>query len=146
MPPGDASSTGAGEEAVHRERARKVELVTSRLLRVGVVASLVVVVAGIVLSFVQNPSYLSSSERLGGLIGPGASFPHTIPAVLQGLGQGQGQAVVMAGLFLLIATPVLRVGGLILAFAYQRDRVFVAITTVVLGLLLASFLVGRAGG
>ena len=146
MAPGNGSGTGTGAEATHRERARKVELVTSRLLRVGVVASLVVVVAGIVVSFVQNPSYLSSSEGLEGLIGPGARFPHTLPAVLRDLGRGHGQAMVMARLFVLIATPVLRVGGLILAFAYQRDRLFVAITPVVLGLLLASCLVGRAGG
>lgn len=146
MLPGDALLGRAREEAADRERARKVELMTSRLLRIGVVASLVVVVVGIVVSFVQHPSYLSSSEKLGGLIGPSASFPHTIPAVLRGIGRGHGEAIVMAGLFLLIATPVLRVAGLIIAFAYQRDRVFVAVTSLVLALLLASFLVGRAGG
>lgn len=145
MPP-DALPEPAAEEAIALERARAVELVTSRLLRVGVVTSLVVVVAGIVVSFLQHPSYLSSREQLEGLIGPGASFPHTIPAVLAGLESGHGPAIVMAGLFLLIATPVLRVAGLVLAFAYQRDRVFVVITSVVLALLLVSFLVGRAGG
>jgi uncharacterized membrane protein len=52
----------------------------------------------------------------------------------------------MAGLLLLIATPVLRVAVSVLAFVYQRDRTFVIITSVVLTLLLASFVLGKAGG
>jgi uncharacterized membrane protein len=52
----------------------------------------------------------------------------------------------MAGLLLLIATPVLRVAVSILAFVYQRDRAFVAITSIVLALLLTSFVLGRGGG
>jgi uncharacterized membrane protein len=46
----------------------------------------------------------------------------------------------------LIATPVLRVAISVLAFVYQRDRTFVVITTVVLALLLTSFVLGRGGG
>jgi uncharacterized membrane protein len=42
----------------------------------------------------------------------------------------------MAGLLLLIATPVLRVAVSMLAFVYQRD----------LTLLLTSFVLGKAGG
>lgn len=145
MLPGETLG-GLREQSTDVDRARKVELVTSRLLRVGVLTSLVVVVAGIVTSFVQDPSYLSSSDGLEGLVGPGASFPHSVSAVLEGLAHGQGQAIVMAGLFLLIATPVLRVAGLVLAFLYQRDAWFVAITSVVLALLITSFAVGKAGG
>ncbi len=128
------------------ERARNVELVTSRLLRLGVVSSLVIVVLGMLLTFSQHHSYLSSPNTLPGLTEKGAKFPHTLPAVLRGVLAGRGDAVVMFGLFLLIATPVLRVAGLILAFVYQRDRLFVAITSVVLTLLLVSFVLGRAGG
>lgn len=51
--------------------------------------------------------------------------------------------VMMMGLLLLIATPVMRVAVSILAFAVQRDWRFVAITSVVLALLLLSFLLGN---
>jgi uncharacterized membrane protein len=66
--------------------------------------------------------------------------------VIQGLEHSQGRAIVMAGLLLLIATPVLRVAISVLAFVYQRDRTFVVITSVVLALLLTSFALGRGGG
>ena len=50
------------------------------------------------------------------------------------------------GLLVLIATPVLRVAVSILAFWQEGDRKFVLITSVVLALLLASFLLGKVGG
>ena len=50
----------------------------------------------------------------------------------------------VAGLLLLIATPVLRVAVSIFAFVYEKDKVFVIITSIVLGLLLLSFILGKA--
>jgi uncharacterized membrane protein len=46
----------------------------------------------------------------------------------------------------LVATPVARVALSIAVFARQRDRTYVVITSIVLGLLLLSFALGRAGG
>ena len=54
-------------------------------------------------------------------------------------------AVIVAGLVLLIATPVIRVAVSLVAFTRERDRTFVAITATVLFLLLLSFLLGKAG-
>ena len=51
----------------------------------------------------------------------------------------------MLGLLLLIATPVARVAFSIVAFALEGDRLYVAITAVVLALLVLSFAVGAAG-
>jgi len=127
------------------EKVRRVELAISTLLRIGVVTSLLVVLAGTVVTFVHHPHYLSSRHDLVRLTSPGAEFPHSVPSVIQGLQHGQGRAIVMAGLLLLIATPVLRVAISVLAFVYQRDRTFVVITTVVLALLLTSFVLGRGG-
>ncbi len=127
------------------EKVRRVELAISSLLRIGVVTSLLVVLAGTVVTFVHHPHYLSSRHDLVRLTSPGADFPHSVPSVIQGLQHSQGRAIVMAGLLLLIATPVLRVAISVLAFVYQRDRTFVVITTVVLALLLTSFLLGRGG-
>jgi uncharacterized membrane protein len=128
------------------EKVRKVELAISSLLRIGVVTSLLVVLVGTVVTFVHHPHYLSSRRDLVRLTTPGAEFPHTVPSVVRGLQDSQGRAIVMAGLLLLIATPVLRVAISIIAFVYQRDRTFVVITSVVLALLLTSFVLGRGGG
>jgi uncharacterized membrane protein len=128
------------------ERVRRVEILISTLLRVGVVTSLTVVVLGTLLSFVHHPDYVSSKAELSRLTKPGAAFPHTISEVIEGVRRLQGRAVVMAGLMLLIGTPVLRVAVSIIAFVYEGDWIFMVITSIVLALLLLSFVLGRAGG
>jgi uncharacterized membrane protein len=128
------------------ERVRKVELLISYLLRIGVVTSLTIVVAGVLLSFLHHADYVSSPAELQRLTRPGAAFPHTLRDVANGVRQLRGQSVVMVGLLLLIATPVLRVAVSIFIFVYERDWAFVAITSAVLLLLLASFLLGKVGG
>ena len=50
----------------------------------------------------------------------------------------------MRGLLLLIATPVVRVAVSILGFVYERDWRYILITSIVLGLLILSFALGRA--
>jgi uncharacterized membrane protein len=122
-----------------------VDVAISRLLRGGVTISIAIVLSGVVITFLHHPIYLSSRPALGQLTGPHAVFPHTIPAVLHGAAQRQGQAIVMIGLLLLIATPVARVAFSIVVFALQRDRLYVAITTTVLVLLIISFVAGAAG-
>jgi uncharacterized membrane protein len=133
------------ERAEEDERVRRVELAISTLLRIGVLASLLIVLVGTVVTFVHHPHYLTSRRDLVRLTRPGAEFPHSVPSVIHGLGHSQGRAIVMTGLLLLIATPVLRVAISVLAFVYQRDRTFVVITSVVLALLLASFVLGFGG-
>jgi uncharacterized membrane protein len=124
------------------ERVRRVEILISNLLRAGVLGSLALVVAGTVLTFVHHPEYFGSPADLSRLVQPGAAFPHTLADVIEGIRLLRGQAVVMAGLLLLIITPVVRVAVSIFAFIYQRDRVFTFITAVVLSLLLLSFFMG----
>jgi uncharacterized membrane protein len=142
----DATAGFRPRAETDEDKVRKVELAISALLRIGVLTSLVVVLVGTVVTFVHHPHYLTSHHDLGPLTKPGAVFPHSMGALIQGLEHGQGRAIVMAGLLLLIATPVLRVAVSVLAFVYQRDRTFVVITSVVLALLLTSFMLGRGGG
>jgi uncharacterized membrane protein len=54
-----------------------------------------------------------------------------------------GQAIVAAGLLILIATPVIRVGVSAVAFLWEGDKTYAAICFVVLFLLLVSFFLGR---
>lgn len=64
----------------------------------------------------------------------------TIRGVVGGVVALRSRPVVQLGLLLLIATPVARVGLSLVAFAKQRDWLYVGITSVVLALLLASLL------
>jgi uncharacterized membrane protein len=132
----------AGAET--EDRVRRVELLISNLLRSGVSVSLVLIVVGTIISFTRHPEYLSSAAELQRLTQPGAAFPHTLPDVVAGIRALRGRAIVTLGLLLLIATPVVRVAVSIFAFIYQGDRIFILITTVVLCLLLLSFVLGKA--
>jgi uncharacterized membrane protein len=127
-------------------RASRTELWISSLLRAGVVTSLLIVVAGTVLSFAHHPDYLRSPAASARLTAPPTSPYRSLGAIRGDLRHARGQAFVAVGLLVLVATPVLRVAASIGLFAIQRDRVFVAITSLVLTLLVISFLLGKAGG
>jgi uncharacterized membrane protein len=55
----------------------------------------------------------------------------------------RGRGIIQLGLLLLIATPVARVAISVVAFAVQRDRLYVAITLLVLAILLCSLMSGQ---
>ena len=122
-----------------------VESIISMILRAGVIISLIIVVGGLLLSFFHHHEYLHSKPSLQRLTTPGRAFPRTIAGVLAGMRQMRGEAIIMAGLVLLIATPVLRVAVSIIAFVFEKDRTFVILTTIVLGLLILSFFLGTSG-
>lgn len=130
-------SEDSAEKFTHR-----TETIISGILRIGVLVSLFLVMAGIIVSFFYNPDYASSSVQLQDLTRPGAIFPHTPGSVMAGLRNLDGQAIIALGLLLLIMTPVIRVGVSVFIFWHQRDRIFILITATVFFLLLLSFVVG----
>ena len=121
-----------------------VDVAISNLLRTGVVISMAVVVIGLVFTFIHHPQYVRSTTALGRLTDAGAVYPHRLRDVATQIRHGRGQAIVMLGLLMLIATPVARVAFSIVAFALERDRLYVTITAVVLALLIVSFVIGAA--
>ncbi|MBB3131629.1 putative membrane protein [Paenibacillus rhizosphaerae] len=120
-----------------RERQEKdileVELAVSRWLRVGVVLSAAVIIAGLVLFFIQGSSGY-----------PGSSYPHNLPDIMSGIASFKPYAVITAGLILLILTPVLRVAISIWVFVREGDKLYTGITTLVLLILIISFILGKA--
>jgi uncharacterized membrane protein len=127
-------------------RRVRTEILISTLLRVGVSLSAVLLVLGIVLTFVGHGSYLTSGKSLDHLTGASASFPHSLGSVIDGAVTGNGPSVVLIGLLVLVATPVVRVALSVLVFVLEHDRTFVAITLGVLSMLMLSFVLGKAGG
>ncbi|HSY52680.1 MAG TPA: DUF1634 domain-containing protein [Thermoanaerobaculia bacterium] len=121
-----------------------MDTAVSTLLRTGVLLSITIVAAGMVITFLHHPDYVSSRSALARLTAPGTHSPSTIGEVIAGVRRGSGQAFVMAGLLVLIATPVARVLISIVSFAVERDRLYVAITAVVFVVLMISFAVGSA--
>ncbi len=121
------------------------ELLISDLLRYGVLASMGLVTLGTVVTFLLHPDYLVSTEALERLTAP-HPVPHSLSDVVAGAMAAPGQSFVMAGLLVMMAVPVMRVALSLIIFRQQKDRLYVAITTTVLVLLLVSFLLGTAEG
>lgn len=119
----------------------RMEIVIGTLLRWGVMASLALVIAGTAMSFATG-RYAHATTALTG----GTAHPWTFAAIGHALLDWRGPAFIIAGLLLLISTPILRVVVSIVGFAIQRDAAFVAVTAVVLALLIVSFLIGVAHG
>jgi len=67
----------------------------------------------------------------------------TVLGIVKGALTFQGRSLIQLGLLLLIATPVVRVAVSVGAFAVQRDRLYVAITLIVLTILLYSLTSGQ---
>ena len=107
------------------------------ILRGGVISSASIILIGILL-LTLRPMGLSIQILL--------TFPHTLQQEWMDLLMLHPQAVIVLGLLMLIATPVLTVATAALAFARERDRPFVIISLIVLALLLASFFLAKGGG
>jgi uncharacterized membrane protein len=117
---------------------RQAELIISYVLRGGVLLSAAVVLTGVVTFYWK---YFSGGSPAFNT----ASFPHTLASVWQGIVRGDSLAIIAFGLLILLATPVVRVAVSIVAFGLERDWRYVAITTIVLLILLISFLLGKGG-
>jgi uncharacterized membrane protein len=118
---------------------RRAELIISGVLRGGVVLSAAIILLGVILYYLRNP-------RANPAIAQPEPFPHSLTAVLSGLAHVDGLAIIALGLLILLATPVIRVVVSIVAFALEGDRLYVAITALVLLILIVSFIAGQGGG
>ena len=116
----------------------RVESVVASLLRVGVLLSAAVVLAGGILYLIRygtgTPDYrvfLGEPAELTGLTG-----------IVRGALSLRRRGLIQLGLLLLIATPVARVSFAAAAFGLQRNFVYVVVSLIVLCVLLFSLFAG----
>jgi uncharacterized membrane protein len=105
------------------------------LLRVGVIASVLVLVAGGIWHLRQSGD---APPQVHTFHGEPAELT-SVGGVLRGIAAGHAASLIQLGLLLLIATPIARVAFCAMGFASQKDRSFVVITLIVLAALAASF-------
>jgi uncharacterized membrane protein len=132
-----------------------MEEVIGDVLRYGVLLSFAVVLLGVVLLVVQGSTgyagnHVAGRSRLQALTdyhaaGGSARWPLTPTDVVTGVAHGRPYAVIALGLLILIATPVIRVGASVIAFAWEKDRTYVVITSYVFIVLIVSFVIGKGG-
>ena len=118
---------------------RRLEVFVGNLLRVGVLTAAAVVLAGGTIYLWRHglavPQYKS-------FLGEPANL-RSVTGILGNVFLGSGRGVIQLGVLLLIATPVFRVVLLLFGFAFERDRMYAAVSLVVLTLLLYSLFGGR---
>ncbi len=124
-----------------------MEGLISTTLRAGVLTGAVLIALGLLLLAVTGSTGYGPVGTLQTILafesnGSPGHFPITPAAVLAGVVQGKPYAIVESGVLVLMATPVLRVALSVGVFSAQRDRLYVAITLAVLGILVLSYLLG----
>jgi uncharacterized membrane protein len=112
----------------------QVDRVISNLLRLGLLISATIVMVGAAIFLIRHGGETASY----GIFRGAARTYREIRGILAETARFHGRGFIMAGLILLVATPVVRVAFSVLAFFKRRDHTFVAITLFVLGILLFS--------
>lgn len=133
------------------DKTLRIELFIAQLLRWGVILSFGIVAAGIgmVLLTGQTGYQQIRLEDLNSIIQyrSGSSVvPNSLNDVATGVIALKPYALISLGLIVLIAIPVMRVAVSVIAFALERDWLYVLITAFVFAMLLLSFAIGEAGG
>jgi len=122
--------------SAHAWTDRKMEEFVGNLLRTGVLLSAAVVFAGGAIYLARHWSQPAEYHIFRGE----PSEYRSLSGIWQQVLALRGRGIIQLGLLLLIATPVARVAFSVWAFAEERDRMYVAFTLIVLGVLLYSLL------
>jgi uncharacterized membrane protein len=112
----------------------QVEQFLGSLLRAGVILSSIVVLAGGIL-YLRQFGQTTTDRRIF------ESEPadlRSISGIVHDAIALDSRGIIQFGLLLLIATPVARVFFSVIAFAIERDKLYVSIALIVLGILLFS--------
>jgi uncharacterized membrane protein len=111
-----------------------MDIAISWLLRIGVGLSALIVLGGGIWYLVQHgakmPQYASFLSEPSDLRSP--------QSTLREAEHFDSAAVIMVGLLVLIATPIFRVAFTVVAFAAEKDWMYVAFAGIVLAVLLYS--------
>lgn len=113
-----------------------LEQAMGRMLQIGVTAAAMVVLVGGVLFLAQSPGVRPDYQHFQ----PALTTVHGIAAQAFSLTPA---GIVGFGILLLIATPICRVLFGVVGFAMLRDRLYTAISAIVLVILLFSFFTSR---
>jgi uncharacterized membrane protein len=116
---------------------------TPILLRTILIAAMIILAAGLVLTYTIAPDYYVDryhQVQQGHLIGK-----EKFGLLFDRIREGNPHAVLTLGLFVLTLVPLARVAFCFLLFIRERDYTYVALTAYVLAGLIVGVLVGSVG-
>lgn len=112
----------------------RLERIIGTVLITGVILSAAVVLLGGVCYLVRHGSEAPAYHVFQGA--PQAD--RSVRGIVHAVGPSNCQAVIQLGLLLLILTPITRVALSLVAFVMERDKTYVVLTAIVLGILIYS--------
>jgi len=115
-----------------------IEQFIGRVLQIGVLIAAAVTLAGGVLLLAKEGGTVPAFAPFKGQ----PSYLTSVNGIVQAVHAGRSEALVQLGILLLIAVPIVRVACTLVAFVLQRDKTYVLITLVVLGLLMYGLFFG----
>jgi uncharacterized membrane protein len=118
-----------------------MQVVIGWILRTGVILSMVIVVIGGVLFVYRHGNSIPDYRVFKGV----PYFIQNVKGIANGVFNLKGQAIIQAGIVLLIATPVIRVAFSAIGFILEKDYLYTFITLLVLLIIIISMLTGRIG-
>lgn len=118
----------------------ELEDVIGYTLRIGVLVSVALIIAGLVLLVVRppKPGLISQLANPRSSINTSSISPMSVASGSEGL---NGLDIILLGLVVLIATPVLRVVMGLAQFAREKNYIYVIITSIVLFNLIFSIFI-----
>ncbi|MEC4816637.1 MAG: DUF1634 domain-containing protein [Scytonema sp. PMC 1069.18] len=123
----------------HSLSERQLEVFIGNLLRYGIIVATVTVFIGGVLYLIR---YGNEAPNYQIFHGEPPAF-RTPEGVTHAAFSGRRRGVILFGILLLIATPVVRVAFSLLAFLVQKDTIYIIVTLIVLAGLIFSFVGGH---
>jgi uncharacterized membrane protein len=118
---------------------QQIDDIIGILLRAGVILSALLVLFGGTLYLVRHGNMLPDYHVFRGE----PSDLRNVERIIKDALSSSSRGMIQFGLLVLIATPVARVAFTILAFALQRDRIYVTVTLIVFAVLLYSLIGGQ---
>ncbi len=109
-----------------------LEKLLSNLLKYGVIIASAIVLVGGILYLMRHGAEPPNYRVFHGVPSEFCSPQGVVKAVLSGSSRG----IIQLGLLTLIATPIIRVAVSLLTFLWQRDRVYIIVTLLVLSELI----------
>ena len=119
--------------------SQQTESVIGSLLRVGVLLAAAVVACGGIVYLARHGTAIPDYTVYHGE----PPEARTLSEILSYALSFHGRGIIQLGLLILIATPVARVAFSVVAFALERDRLYVVVTLIVLAVLIFSLSGGR---
>jgi len=120
---------------------RDVEMFIGQQLRWGVITSSIIAFIGGIIYLINHGQNKPSYTEFTGA----PEHVRHLPGILKGVSQLDGMAIIQLGVVVLLATPITRIAFSVLAFAMEKDKLYVVITLIVLAVITYSIFSGLGG-